>query len=49
MNKELISGDPERERLEIEYTLAVYLYRLLTLEDALLGLEKGISPIEAWK
>ena len=38
-----------RTELEIDYILAVYYYRLLTLEEAQIGLEKGITPIELWR
>lgn len=45
MNKEI----ELKTDLEIDYYLAIYYYHLLTFEDAKLGLEKGIAPIEAWK
>jgi len=49
MNKEIFRNPEEKTELEIDYYLAVYYYHLLTLEDAKLGLDKGIEPIEAWK
>lgn len=49
MNKEIFRNSEEKTELEIDYYLAVYYYRLLTLEEAQIGLEKGITPIELWR